>query len=86
MYYDLWFDFQNAMGGKDYRGTGALAPTTFRELGFSYRRIGGVIYKQAKDNLGYFLSAYRTLGGRNTFLSNMISVGVVLKKRPKSKG
>lgn len=78
-YGDIWYDQQNAIGGKDYRGVGPLAPATFRELGYSYKRIGGVVYMQFKPRFGAFANLSRTLSGRNAFLSTAVAGGVVFK-------
>ncbi len=83
-YGDIWIDFQEAIGGKDYRGQGDLRPNSFRELGVSYTRAGGVFYYQLKPRLGGFFGYAFTLAGRNTFRSTRVSTGLVVKFFPKS--
>ncbi len=78
-YTDVWFEEQMADGGKDYRGVGELAADNFRQLGVSYKRIGGVVYHQTKEKLGLFLGFGHTLDGRNAFKTSRVSGGVVLK-------
>lgn len=78
-YADVWFEELSADGGKDYRGVGDLAPSSFKELGVSHSKIGGVVYHQTKDKLGVFLGGARTIDGRNTRRNNRISVGIVVK-------
>ncbi len=78
-YADVWYENIMADGGKDYRGTGDLAPNSFTELGVSNSKIGGVVYHQTKDKLGLFISGATSLDGRNSFKTTRISTGVVLK-------
>ena len=78
-YADAWFDSQTAIGGKDYRGEGDLRPSTFRELGVDYNKVGGVLFFQAIKNLGAFVSYAKILNGRNIPTSSITSFGVVVK-------
>ena len=78
-YSDAWIEFQEGIGGKDYRGKGDLKPNSFRELGVSYIKAGGVLYYQAIPRLGGFIGFANIFTGRNTFEYFRISIGVVLK-------
>lgn len=78
-YLDVWADRQYAIGGKDYRGTGNLAAETFRELGVSYLRVGGVVYRSIASRWGAFVGGGHTLDGRNTGKAWRISAGLVYK-------
>ena len=75
-YFDVWYDYQLSIGGKDY-GAGGLE--SFRELGVSYERVGGVVYASIGDRWGGFLSLSTVLSGRNSSDSNTFNGGVVLK-------
>lgn len=78
-YGDLWYENIAAGRGKDYLGVGDLAPSTFRELGVSSAKIGGVVYHQTKEKLGFFLGGAKIVAGRNTRGTRRISLGLVLK-------
>lgn len=78
-YGDVWLDYQSRIGGKDYRGVGDRAPSTFRELGVSYAKVGGVIYYGFKSNMGVALGGAYTLGGENTSIATRVSVGYIYK-------
>lgn len=71
-YGDIWFDFRHAIGGKDYRGEGALRPNSFRELGVSYQRVGGSVYRSFSPKFGLSLGVSQVLSGRNTFKSTVV--------------
>lgn len=74
-YFDAWFDYQYGIGGKDY---GIDAPD-FRELGVSFSKIGGVIYKNVGKKSGVFLNGSYIISGRNIGQTITISGGYVLK-------
>ncbi len=76
-YFDIWYDFQNAFGGLDYRGT--PAPSTFRELGVSYQRVGATYYRPLLPWLGAFVGTSYAITGRNVGQGPGMSAGVVFK-------
>jgi hypothetical protein len=80
-YGDLWYEEREAEGGKNYRGTGADKPSSFRELGVDLQRAGGVIYYQWKPQWGGFVSGAYVLDGRNTYQNRTVGVGVVWKAK-----
>ena len=62
-YFDIYYDFQNAEGGSDYRDGTNRAFTT---LGVSYHKLGGTFYKPFNEGKrGIALGAYSVLAGRN---------------------
>lgn len=77
LYIDVWYEYQYSFGGLDYRGT--PVPSTFRELGVDYHKIGGTIYKPIGERLGAFLGASYVLLGRNVSQGFGINLGVVFK-------
>lgn len=77
IYYDFWYEYQYSDGGLDYRGT--PAPETFRELGVGFHKIGGTFYQPIKSYLGYYLSSFYVLSGRNVGQGIVFNAGVVLK-------
>lgn len=79
LYADLWIEFQKADGGKDYRGVGDKASSTFRDLGVEYTRIGGVLYYSINKRIGAFAGWGATLDGRNTGNAFRVSLGGVFK-------
>ena len=78
-YFDFWYDYQYGIGGKDYASFNIDPLNSFRELGVSYSRIGGVIYSSLGKKWGAFIGASHALTGRNTSLSTSINGGVVIK-------
>ena len=76
-YADIWYDFQHGIGGLDYRGT--PAPASFRELGVSYHKIGGTIYKPFGKNFGAFVGLAYVLSGRNVSQGIGGNIGIVIK-------
>ena len=73
-YYDLYYDYQHALGGIDYRGT--PAPQNFREFGVDFHKIGVTLYKPFSNTFGGYVSVAYTLGGRNTFLGASYGIGL----------
>lgn len=57
LYWEVSGLFQWSDGGKDYRGIGCKAPETFQEIGSSYLRFSGKVYKPLNDRLGVALQA-----------------------------
>ncbi len=76
-YYDLWYDYQNGFGDKDYLGP--VSFDSFRELVTSYQRIGGVVYYTINEKWGVFINGSYTLSGRNMSQATNVGAGVVLK-------
>ena len=80
-YFDAWFDYQFAIGGENY---GFIKPD-FRELGVSYNRVGGVIYKGIGKWSGVFVNGSYVLSGRNIGQAFSVGAGYVLKLNTKKK-
>ncbi len=78
-YYDVWYDYQNGFGDKDYQGE--VSFSSFRELVTSYQRIGGVIYYTINKKIGAFVNGNYTLSGRNLSKTLNIGGGVVFKMK-----
>lgn len=76
-YFDIWYAFQQADGGLDYRGE--PSPTTFRELGTDYHKAGATYYRPLSDNLGAYMGASYVLDGRNVSQGIGINAGLVMK-------
>lgn len=64
-YFDIWYDFQYAFGGIDYRGT--PAPQNFRELGVGYHKVGGTYHFSISTNSGLYIAPSYVISGRNVF-------------------
>lgn len=82
-YYDIWYDFQNGFGDKDYQGT--VSFDSFRELVTSYQRVGGVVYYSINEKLGVFINGSYTLSGRNMSQSLNVGAGIVFKLKTDKK-
>ncbi|WP_179345818.1 hypothetical protein [Winogradskyella ursingii] len=82
-YFDVFYDYQYALGGIDYRGT--PAPQNFRKLGVDYHKIGGTLYTTIYRNFGAYINYANIFEGRNTFQGPSYSIGIVynLKKTNK---
>ncbi len=78
-YADLWVERQLGIGGKDYRGTGDLAASSFKQLGVSYNKLGATLFYSFHTKLGGFVSGGYTFDGRNTAKASRISAGIVYK-------
>ncbi len=76
-YLDIWYDAQTTDDGKDYRGQGNLKAESLRELGVSYRKIGGSIYKGFKNGWGLSASFAYIFAGRNIGIGPQSGVGLV---------
>lgn len=74
-YFDAWFDYQYGVGGKDF----GIDGSNFRELGVSYDKVGGVIYRNIGEKFGVFLNGSYILSGRNIGQAFTLSSGFVLK-------
>lgn len=78
-YIDVWYDHQTSFGGLNYRGT--PTPSTFKELGVDYHKVGATFYKPIFERLGAFVSTSYTITGRNTGQGLGGNVGIVLKSK-----
>ena len=76
-YVDIWYDYQNSIGGLDYRGT--PSPSSFKELGVDYHKIGATYYKTIAKRLGGFIGGSYLLTGRNIGKGTSVNLGVVIK-------
>ena len=74
-YMDVWYEVQEAIGGKDYRGVGDKRATSFRQLGVSYHRAGATFFYAYGAKTGISLGAYTVLQGRNAFKATGGSIG-----------
>lgn len=73
-YYDVFYDYQHAFGGIDYRGT--PRPQNFREFGVTFHKVGGTVYKPFSNSLGAYIALSYTFDGRNTFLGPTYGIGL----------
>jgi len=76
-YADLFVDYLEADGGGNYLPLNER--TTFKELGVSYLRVGGNLYRPFSDLIGGVVGAAYTLDGRNIGQTLRVSVGLVVK-------
>ena len=76
-YFDVWYEHQTSFGGRDYLGT--PAPTTFRELGVGFDKIGGTFYVPFLGRFGSFVGASYVLNGRNLSKGLGLNAGIVFK-------
>jgi len=74
-YYDVFYDFQNAFDGIDYRGT--PIPQNFREFEVDYHKIGTTVYRNISGGFGAYLNYSNVFGGRNVFQGSRYSLGLV---------
>ncbi|MEM6516835.1 MAG: transporter [Bacteroidota bacterium] len=74
-YYDVFYDFQNAIDGIDYRGT--PSPQNFRELEVDYHKIGTTLFRNISGNFGAYINYSNVFAGRNVFQGSRYSLGVV---------
>lgn len=80
-YWELYLQGQRADGGKNYRGTGDLAPTSFKELGVDFLKVGGKYYKPIGSRIGLVAEASYVLSGRNVDQAVMGALSVVIHFR-----
>jgi len=76
-YFDVWYDYQNSFGGLDYRGT--PAPTTFKQLGVDYHKIGATYYRTLAKKIGAYVGTSYVITGRNISQGPAFNLGLVLK-------
>jgi len=77
LYTDVWYEYQYSFGGLDYKGT--PVPSSFRELGVNYHKIGTTFYRPIKNKFGIFAGVSYLLSGRNTSQGLGVNAGIVLK-------
>ena len=78
---EAYVQAQRAYGGKDYRGTGDQAPTTFKELGVDLLRVGGKYYKPVGKRVGLVGEVSYVLAGRNVDQALLIAGAFILHFR-----
>ncbi len=76
-YFDFWYDHQTSFGGKDYLGT--PTPSTFRELGVSYHKIGSTFYKPLGNRFGTYAGLSALITVRNISQGIGINLGFIIK-------
>ena len=76
-YWDAWYEYQYSFGGLDYRGT--PTPSTFKQLGVDYHKVGVTAYKPIFERLGAYVAFSYALTGRNIGQGPGFHGGVVLK-------
>tara|TARA_R110000850_G_scaffold16697_1_gene51737 strand:- start:79194 stop:80003 length:810 start_codon:yes stop_codon:yes gene_type:complete len=74
-YYDVWYDYQKAFGGIDYRGT--PRPQNFREFGVDYHKAGVTVYRPLHPQFGMYASFSYVISGRNVFQGASYGIGLV---------
>ncbi len=80
-YYDVYFDYQHAFGGIDYRST--PPPQDFREFGVDFQKVGGTVYRSLGSSFGLYASLSYVYDGRNIFKGPGYGVGLVYNFRKK---
>jgi hypothetical protein len=80
-YWEAYVQAQEAHGGKDYLGVGDLAPSTFKELGVSFIKVGGKYYKPFGERFGWVVEASYALAGRNVDQSLMAAGSFIMHFR-----
>ena len=76
-YFDVWYEHQTSFGGLDYQGT--PAPSTFRELGVGFDKVGGTFYMPFLERFGGFFGLSYILNGRNISKGIGVNGGIVFK-------
>lgn len=76
-YFDVWYDYQSSFGGLDYRGN--PSPSTFRELGVDYHKVGATCYIAIFERFGSFIGTSYVISGRNIGQGLGANLGFVLK-------
>ena len=80
-YWEAYVQGQEAFGGKDYLGVGDQAPSTFKELGVSFIKVGGKYYKPAGERFGWVVESSYTLAGRNVDQTIMVAGSFIMHFR-----
>lgn len=78
---ELYLQYQESHGGKDYRGTGELAPSTFKELGVDFLRAGAKYYRPFGTRYGWVVETAYNLAGRNVDQSVLLAGSVIIHFR-----
>ena len=78
-YTELYFDMGDSQGGKDYRGQGDLKPSTFKEIGANWQKLGAKFYKPIKSRMGISVELNKVLIGRNYDDSFGMAISFVYK-------
>jgi hypothetical protein len=81
IYADVWYEYQYSFGGLDYQGT--PIPSSFRELGVNFHKIGTTVYTPIKNKFGIFVGGSYLISGRNTSQGLGVNAGIVLKHTKK---
>ncbi len=79
-YFDIWYDYQASDGGLDYRGI--TEPSTFRELGVDYNKVGATFYRRVSKSVGVSAGTFYVLNGRNIGKGIGANIGLVFKFNP----
>lgn len=77
-FWEVYVQGQKADGGKNYRGTGEFAPTSFTELGVDFVKAGGKYYKPINPRIGLVAEASYVLSGRNVDQAIMGALSLVV--------
>lgn len=77
-FWELYLQGQKADGGKNYRGTGDLAPTSFTQLGVDFLKVGGKYYLPISSRIGAVAEAGYTLSGRNVDQAVLGALSIVV--------
>jgi hypothetical protein len=78
-YWELYVQGQQADGGKNYRGTGELAPMSFTQLGVDFVKAGGKYYKPIGTRFGVVGEASYVLSGRNVDQAVLVAGSFIVK-------
>ena len=76
-YIDIFYDYQKSDGGLNYRGD--PVPSTFKELGVDYQKVGATIFFSILPYLGVYTTITQLVDGRNIDLGIEYNFGIVLK-------
>lgn len=80
-YGEIYVQAQQAMGGKDYRGTGERMPSTFKELGVDFLKAGVKYYRPFAKRFGWVAETNYVLSGRNVDMSILVAGSFILHFR-----
>ncbi|MBP6310643.1 MAG: hypothetical protein KA408_00115 [Flavobacteriales bacterium] len=80
-YVEAYVEAQEAYGGKNYLGQGDLAPSSFKELGVSFLRVGAKYYKPIGSRSGIVAGASYVVSGRNVDQMVMVAGSYILHFR-----
>ncbi len=80
-FWEAYVQMQEAFGGKDYLGVGDQAPSTFKELGVSFIKMGGKYYHPFRDRYGWVIETNYVLAGRNVDRSVLAAFSFIMHFR-----